>query len=193
MAIIKVTANEMYNLFESERKNALNRYNAYYKQYGKGDSNLTAQRKKCEFVQDLLASVPQNTVLVVENCRGDGVIRDFALANAGSVVECLVKYHLTKATEIAKQWDTASKDFRNGCVDWEIKASLGAKFLATPSDKECTLLVNLDGVSLIRKADVLKIVNKQNRLPARGLYGKRSMLTEFLNGAFGFDAVDCDE
>lgn len=191
MAVIHTTTDTIYNLFERERKNAIARYNDVFARTGKGDSNLTAQRKKCEFVQTLLASVPCDVVFEIENCRGDGNIRDFDLANAGSVVECIVKYHLTKAHEIAKTWDAASVDLYNGFIPWEIKASLGSKFLATPSQAECTLLVNLDGVSLIRKTEVLGLVNNKGRLPARGVFGKQSLMIEYLNQALGFDG--CDE
>ena len=181
MAKLNLTVNELFDLYEQERKNAMARYSE------KRDSNFTAQRKKCEFVQYLLDSVPSDVVFTIENCRGDGVIRDFLMANSGSVVECIIKYHLTKATDIAKTWNTNEVDTFNGCMAWEVKASCGAKFKATPSNKELTLLVNLDGVSLIKKSEVLNYVNAQNRLSHRGLYGKRSFMVEYLTRALGLE------
>lgn len=179
--IVKMTVGELYDLFERERKNALDR-NAK-----KRNSNDKAQANKCEFVQYLLDSVPQDIVLTVEGCWGDGIKRDFNLANAGSVVECIVKYHLTKAEDIAKTWNKDDRDVLNGCIGWEVKASCGAKFLATPSKSELTLLINLDGVSLIKKSRVLDYVNNSNRLPARGVFGNRSFMVEYLEKALGLE------
>lgn len=179
--VVKMSVEQLYNMFEDERKNAIEKYSV------KRDSNLTAQRKKCEFVQYLLDSVPSSVVFMVEGCRGDGIIRDGQLANSGSVVECIVKYHLTKAVDIAKSWDKASVDTFNGCIPWEVKASLGSKFLATPSASELTLLVNLDGVSLIKKTDTLNCVNNKGRLPARGQFGNRSFMVEYLEKMLGLE------
>jgi TPP-dependent trihydroxycyclohexane-1,2-dione (THcHDO) dehydratase len=181
MAKLNLTVNELFDLYETERKNAMARY------CEKRDSNFTAQRKKCEFVQYLLESVPTDVVFTIESCRGDGSIRENAMANSGSVVECIVKYHLTKSTDIVKTWNSEEVDTRSGCMAWEVKASCGAKFLATPSEKELTLLVNLDGVSLIKKSEVLNYVNSKKRLPARGKYGNRSFMVEYLEKMLGLE------
>ena len=106
--IVKMTVGELYDLFERERKNALDR-NAE-----KSNSNDKAQANKCEFIQYLLDSVPQDIVMTVEGCRGDGIKRDFNLANAGSVVECIVKYHLTKASDLAHK--SCNKSSLSSCV-----------------------------------------------------------------------------
>lgn len=179
--IVSMSVGELFDLFERERKNALDR-NAR-----KSNSNDKAQANKCEFVQYLLDSVPQDIMLTVEGCRGDGIVRSFNLANAGSVVECIVKYHLTKARDIAKTWNKDDRDVLSGCIGWEVKASCGAKFLATPSKSELTLLINLDGVSLIKKSRVLDYVNNANRLPARGVFGNRSFMVEYLEKALGLE------
>ena len=179
--LICMSVGELFDLFERERQNAIER-NAK-----KSNSNDKAQANKCEFIQYLLDSVPQDIMVTVEGCWGDGVKRDFNLANSGSVVECIIKYHLTKARDLAKTWNKEDSDVLNGCVAWEVKASCGAKFLATPSKEELTLLVNLDGVSLIKKSRVLEYVNSKNRLPARGVFGNRSFMVEYLENALGLE------
>lgn len=184
--IITITANDLYELYESE----IERVKKLYLQkslQGVRDSNLTAQRKKCEFMQYLLNAVDGLTVLTVEGCKGDGLIRDFCLTNSGSVVECIVKHLLTKSMSVEKSWKTTDNDAINGCMAWEVKASLGSKYLATPSESELTLLVNLDGVSLIKKNEVLNYVNNKNRLSHRGLYGNRSFMVEYLTRALGLE------
>jgi len=166
--IIEMTAFELDGLYNREIK----RVDTLLKQHY--DSNLKAQKNKCEFVQYLLASVDENLLITVEGCRGDGVIRDFCLTNSGSVVEGLINAVVNNLQEVEKNWDENDKDIKQGCMKWEIKASLGAKYLATASKAELTLLVNLDGISLIKKADVLGICKKKGntlRLPARGTYG----------------------
>lgn len=194
--IITITANDLYDLYDSE----IERVKKLYLQkslQGMRDSNLTAQRKKCEFMQYLLNAVDGSTIITVEGCKGDGLIRDFCLTNSGSVVECIIKHLLTKATSVEKSWKTTDTDAINGFMAWEVKASLGAKFPATPSESELTLLVNLDGVSLIRKSEVLNYcIDKKDKnakdgirkvLPSKGLFGKRSFMVEYLTKALGLE------
>ena len=185
--IIKTTVNNLNNLFAEEKARVkFNRVN----KIGNA-SNNNAQIKKCDFVQYLLDSLPDNVVLEIENCRGDNEIRDFALANAGSVVECIVKAHLDRARngEYTKAWQDDDADAVNGCIAWEVKASLEAHYLATPAKgNKATLLINRDGVSLIKKADVQSIVNGRGRLPARGVYGSRDgFMVRFLEQALGLE------
>ena len=65
------------------------------------------------------------------------------------------------------------KDFQQGCIGAEVKASLTCNSLATPSEAEYTILVNQVGVFTIRKAEVLSYVNKAGRLPFNKACGKR--------------------
>ena len=92
--IISLTVSELWQAFESESESLC--------EVAKKDSNKRKQINKCRFVQYLLDSMPENVVITVEGCWGDGVIRSGCLANAGSVVECVVKYHLTHTESILK-------------------------------------------------------------------------------------------
>lgn len=126
-------------------------------------TNTAKTLGKINLVLDLLASVPEDVTFTVEGVRGNGKIRDAYLPNAGSVVECIVKYHQTNANEIAKAF--SGLDTKVGAIKYEIKASLSANCLATPSESETTILVNKCGVFSIRKADIGCYTNKQGRLP----------------------------
>jgi hypothetical protein len=185
--IIKMTVKDLNALYANEVERV--RYNRANK-IGNA-SNNNAQIRKCEFVRYLLDSLPDEVVLEIENCRGDGDIRTFDLANAGSVVECIVKAHLDRVNggEYSKAWHDDDNDAMNGCIAWEVKASLESHFLATPAQGDkATLLVNRDGVSLIRKVEVLEVVNNRGRLPAAGTYGNRNnFMVKFLEQALGLE------
>ena len=57
-----------------------------------GRSNCAKQIRKMERLENILMSVPQDLWYDLEGCRGDDV-RGWALCNAGSLVECTVKFH----------------------------------------------------------------------------------------------------
>lgn len=183
--IINATVDEIVKLFENERErlrlNNLNRVG--------NRSNNNGGLHKCAYMLYLLGAVDGNTILHIEGCRGDGEIRDFCLANAGSVVEALVKAILDheRAGEYAKAWDKAEQDAVNGCMGWEIKASLDSHYKATPATgNRVTVLVNRSGISVIKKADVQTCVDSHGRLPATGLFGKRNnFMIDFLENALG--------
>lgn len=164
--IISLTVSELWQAYESEAESLAD--------IAKKDSNKRKQVNKCRFVQYLLDSMPENVVITVEGCWGDGVIRQGCLANAGSVVECIVKYHLHNTESVCKAWQESEHDTTQGCMPWEVKFSANCKFLATPSPKALTLLVNADGISLIKKAEVLGLVDKKGKLPCKGVYGNRN-------------------
>lgn len=164
--IISLTVADLWQAFESESESLC--------EVAKKDSNKRKQINKCRFVQYLLDSMPESVVITVEGCWGDGVIRSGCLANAGSVVECIVKYHLTHTESVCKAWASEQADATQGCMPWEVKFSANCKYLATPSPKALTLLVNADGISLIRKAEVLSLVDKKGKLPCKGIYGNRN-------------------
>lgn len=154
-------------------------------------SNNNGGIHKCAFMLYLLDAVSADTVLTVENCRGDNEIRDFCLTNAGSIVECLVKAILDHEGDAGytKAWATDETDALNGCMEWEIKASLDSHYKATPAKgNRVTVLVNRSGVSVIRKADVPTCVDSHGRLPATGLFGKRNnFMVRFLESALGIE------
>ena len=95
------------------------------------------------------------------------------LCNAGSIVECVVKYHFGVSKEAVSKTFGDGYDFKLGCIPCEVKTSLTCNALATPSEAEFTLLVNAVGVWLIKKAEVMNYVNARGRLPFNLTAGKR--------------------
>ena len=185
--IIKAPVYKLIALYKDEVKrlqyNNLNRIG--------NRSNNNGGIHKCRYAIYLLCSLNPDTVLTVEGCRGDGQIRDFCLTNAGSVVEAIVKAILDHESnaEYAKAWTTAEADTVNGCMEWEIKASLDSHYKATPATgNRVTVLINRSGVSVIRKKDVAECVDSKGRLPASGLFGKRNnFMIEYLEKALGIE------
>ena len=166
-----------------DKLDAINEREFEYRSQGKKDGNAANERARVGFILDRLVNVPEDVVFELEGCRGD--YKDF-FPNAGSVIECAVKYFATgrKFNRISKS-ELYSKDMTMGCIDWEIKASVSPAHLSTPSKDELTLLVNRDGAYLIRKADTLKYVNKNGRLPFHGTHIK-AYKPEWLNKALGY-------
>lgn len=153
----------------------------------KWTTNTAKNRQKLEFVENLLLNIPENVVFNIEGVRGNGVIRQDYLPNMGSVVECIVKYFQThNATQNVSKSELPF-DTVFGWCKYEIKSSLSANSLATPSEAETTILVNLCGVFSIKKADVLSYVNKQGRLPHNKPCGKPIM---WLMRKMGFDNIE---
>jgi hypothetical protein len=140
----------------------------------KKDSNKRKQVNKCRFVQYLLDSLPSNVMITTEGCWKDGIIREGQLSNAGSVIECIVKYHLKHTDSVCKAWTDDEADAMQGCMAWEVKYSVNCKFKSTPAKEALTLHVNPDGISLIKKADVMSIADSKGKLPWYGIYGNRN-------------------
>lgn len=192
--IVKVQVNKLQQMFEDE----LERVRDMRRNRIGNASNNNAQIKKCEFMLYLLCAVEDDTVITVETCRGDDELRGFALANAGSVVECLVNALMDKNAkgEYGKTWNDDNEDVMVGNVKYEVKFSGESHYLATPAkDDKPIILINRDGVSVIRKADIAEAVNARGKLPARGLFGKRNHPTVlYLENALGlvggFDALE---
>lgn len=167
--IMTKSAGDMFDLCEREieRQNALklteNRI---------GRSNCAKAIRKMEKLESILLSVPAETMFTVEGCRGDSE-RGWSLCNVGSIVECIVKYHMSAEKENISKTFGNGYDFKLGCIPCEVKTSLTCNALATPSESEFTLLVNAVGVWLLKKADVLNYVNPRGRLPFNLEAGKR--------------------
>lgn len=167
--IMTKSAGDMFDLCEREieRQNALklteNRI---------GRSNCAKAIRKMEKLESILLSVPAETMFTVEGCRGDNE-RGWSLCNVGSIVECIVKYHMSAEKENISKTFGDGYDFKLGCIPCEVKTSLTCNALATPSEAEFTLLVNAVGVWLLKKADVLNYVNPRGRLPFNLAAGKR--------------------
>ena len=179
--ILTATASAMFDLCEAEidRQKAIQAMGR--KVNPSAYSNTSKQIQKMTVLESVLMSVPADLTITVEGCRGDDE-RGWALCNAGSIVEAVVKYHMTGHPDEVSKTFGDGKDFRQGCVGAEVKASLTCNSLATPSEAEYTILVNQVGVFTIRKADVLSYVNKAGRLPFNKACGKR---VEWLSERFG--------
>lgn len=185
--IIRASVAEIAGLFEDEIERL--KYNNLHRIGNRSNNN--GGLHKCGYMLYLLSALNGDTVITVEGCRGDGQIRDFCLTNAGSVVEAIVKAILDHESnaEYAKAWTTAEADTVNGCMEWEIKASLDSHYKATPATgNRVTVLINRSGVSVIRKKDVAECVDSKGRLPATGLFGNRNnFMIAYLEKALGIE------
>ena len=157
-------------------------------------SNCAKQVKKMQLMENILMSVPQSLWYDLEGCRGDDV-RGWTLCNAGSLVECTIKYHYGvfektiingKEAEVVRKTYGPGVDLKQGFCPKEVKASLVANALATPSDTDdgATTLVNAVGVWTIKKSEVMSYVNKNGRLPHNVPCGKP---IKWLAERFGFE------
>lgn len=185
--IIRASVSDIMSLYEDEIRrleyNNLNRIG--------NRSNNNGGLHKCRYAIYLLCSLNPDTLLTVEGCWGDMQIRDFCLTNSGSIVEAIVKAILDHESneEYTKAWATAEADTVNGCMEWEIKASLDSHYKATPATgNRVTVLINRSGVSVIRKKDVAECVDSKGRLPATGLFGNRNnFMIAYLEKALGIE------
>lgn len=185
--IIRASVSDIMSLYEDEIRrleyNNLNRIG--------NRSNNNGGLHKCRYAIYLLCSLNPDTLLTVEGCWGDMQIRDFCLTNSGSIVEAIVKAILDHESneEYTKAWATAEADTINGCMEWEIKASLDSHYKATPATgNRVTVLINRSGVSVIRKKDVAECVDSKGRLPATGLFGNRNnFMIAYLEKALGIE------
>ena len=145
-------------------------------------SNCSKQVRKMELLENILMSVPQSLWYDLEGCRGDDV-RGWTLCNAGSLVECTVKYHYGvfektiingEGAEVVRKTYGPGVVLKQGFCPKEVKASLVANALATPSDNDdgATTLVNAVGVWSLKKSEVMSYVNKNRRLPHNVPCGK---------------------
>lgn len=171
--VITRTADELYNDCELEIARQREIQNVNRKARNSLYLNSSKQIRKMEVLESILSSVPADLSITVEGCWGDDA-RGWTLGNAGSIVECVVKYHYnrTEGGHVSKTFGD-ERDFKMGAVNAEVKASIAPNALATPSEAEFTILVNTLGVWFIKKADALSYVNNKGRLPANRECGKR--------------------
>lgn len=171
--VLTRTADELYSDCELEIARQREIQNVNRKARNSLYLNSSKQIRKMEVLESILSSVPAGLLITVEGCRGDDV-RGWMLGNAGSIVECVVKYHYGRAEDghVSKTFGN-ERDFKMGAVNTEVKASLAPNALATPSEAEFTILVNTLGAWVIKKADVLGYVNNKGRLPANRECGKK--------------------
>lgn len=185
--IIRARVEDIISLYQDEIKRL--EYNNLYKIGNRTNNN--GGLHKCRYAIYLLCALKPDTILTVEGCWGDMQIRDFCLTNTGSIVEAIIKAILDheKNAEYIKAWNIAEADAVNGCMGWEIKATLDSHFKSTPATgNRVTVLINRSGVSIIRKKDVAKCVGKNGRLPATGLFGNRdNFMVAYLEKMLGIE------
>lgn len=160
---IKITNADTKALFEKEIERLQEE-----KRIAKDKSNARNAINRIQYLFKFLDVVPDSVTYTVEGVRGDGKIRAFNLPNVGSVLECIINYLLgdRDKTDLSKAFSDSEADFEDALFDrqYEIKASISSKFLATPSEKRCTILVNRRGVSVIWKREIAKNVDSRGRL-----------------------------
>ena len=155
-----------------------------YLRNDKKNTNRTKLIQRNALMLQFLRTVPEDLRISCE-----GTISNHYKLNAGSLTECILRYHMNKAkpTEIAKAggaWDA-----KRGFFDVEIKLSVNGSCYNTPIQVPClTYLVNRTGVYMMRKAEVLALPPKA-KLPFIG-GGER---IEWLSKAMGYDVEETEE
>ena len=110
--IMTKSAGDMFDLCERE----IERQNTIKSTENRvGRSNCAKAIRKMEKLESILMSVPAETMFTVEGCRGDNE-RGWSLCNVGSIVECVVKYHLSKEKENISKTFGSGYDFKMGCI-----------------------------------------------------------------------------
>ena len=185
--VIKMSVKDLQGLYQNEIARLKN---CNLNKIG-NRSNNNGGIHKCNYAIYLLDSLSSDTILTIEGCWGDMVIRDFCLSNSGSVVECIIKAILDRENkqEYCKAWLDSENDAKNGFNALEVKASLDSHFKCTPAQgNKTTLLVNRSGVSIIRKCDVQGCTDSKGRLPSTGLFGSReNFMVKWLEQMLGIE------
>lgn len=127
----------------------------------KKNSNRSKLIQRDKLMLQLLNTVPENLLFSCEGTASD----EYKL-NAGSLTECIVKYHLSKNPDLKEVEKSGGLyDAKRGCINVEIKLSVNGSCYNTPiKDEMLIYLVNRDGVFMIRKADIPLVTNK-GKLP----------------------------
>lgn len=152
VAIIMEAYEKDYSILK--QKDATNRANK------KVDSNTVRLMQRDKMMLDFLKTVPNDLVIDAE-----GTPADRNKVNAGSLTECILRYHMAKGQmqEIAKSGGLC--DAKRGCIDVEIKLSLNGSCFNTPiANPMLIYLVNRDGVFMVRKSEIDDLAPK-GKLP----------------------------
>lgn len=145
----------------------------------KKNTNRSKLIQRDELMLQILHTLPQDLYLSCEGTTTDG-----AKLNAGSLVECAVKYHLAKTPLNEVEKSGGLYDTKRGCIDVEIKLSVNGSCYNTPiKDKMLVYLVNRDGVFMVRKADIDTVAPK-GKLPYKEWEGAKHIKS--LEKALGF-------
>jgi hypothetical protein len=137
-----------------KQKDATNRLNK------KVDSNTVRLMQRDKMMLDFLKTVPSDLVIDAE-----GTPADRNKVNAGSLTECILRYHMAKnkPEEISKSGGLF--DAKRGCIDVEIKLSLNGSCFNTPiKEKSLLYLVNNEGVFMVKKSEI-DVITTNGKLP----------------------------
>lgn len=126
----------------------------------KKNTNRTKLIQRDKLMLQFLATVPETLYISAE-----GTPTDSAKVNAGSLTECIVKYHLAKADLKDVEKSGGLYDTKRGCIDVEIKLSVNGSCYNTPiAEPMLIYLVNRDGVFMVRKSEIDELAPK-GKLP----------------------------
>ena len=146
----------------------------------KKNTNRTKLIQRDKLMLQFLATVPKTLYISAE-----GTPTDSAKVNAGSLTECIVKYHLAKADLKEVEKSGGLYDTKRGCIDVEIKLSVNGSCYNTPiKERALVYLVNRDGVFMI-KADTVAEVLNGTKLPYKAVEGLTRI--DYLSRAMGFE------
>lgn len=126
----------------------------------KKNSNRSKLIQRNTLMLQFLATVPNDLVIDAE-CTPTNPDK----VNAGSLAECILRYHMTKEQmhEIAKSGGLC--DAKRGCINVEIKLSVNGSCYNTPIREKCLIyLINRDGVYMVRVSEIDDLAPK-GKLP----------------------------
>lgn len=133
----------------------------------KKNSNRSKLIQRDMLMLQFLHTVPADMYISCE-----GTFTGAAKLNAGSLTECILRYHMEGDPEVK----TISKsgglfDAKRGCVDVEIKLSVNGSCYNTPIQEPMLVyLVNREGVFYIKKTDIEAVAPK-GKLPFKSCEG----------------------
>lgn len=173
----------MYKILVTDVIEAYEADNEYLRN-DKKNTNRSKLIQRNNLMLQFLRTVPEDLRISCE-----GTISNHYKLNAGSLTECILRYHMNKEkpTEISK--NGGRFDGKQGCIDVEIKLSVNGSCYNTPIENPSLVyLVNRDGVYSVRKADIEALPPKA-KLPFFG--GGRKI--EWLSKAMGYDVEETEE
>lgn len=146
----------------------------------KKNSNRSKLIQRDRLMLQILDTLPDSLAISCE-----GTATDSYKLNAGSLVECALKYHMAKDAPKEVEKSGGRYDAKRGCIDVEIKLSVNGSCYNTPiKEKTLIYLVNRDGVYMVKKDEIDEVAPK-GKLPYKEWEGAKKIA--YLSKALGFD------
>ena len=145
----------------------------------KKNTNRTKLIQRNNLMVQFLNTVPNDLVIDAE-----GTPSNPDKVNAGSLTECILRYHMAKGTmkEIAKSGGLC--DAKRGCINVEIKLSINGSCYNSPiREKMLIYLVNRDGVYMVRVSEIDDLA-PNGKLPYKEW--ENATRIDYLSEAMGF-------